>query len=616
MEYDFKTIYKTFDVSYFSNDKDLLNGSLVDSQELKNYESIEKSTDDLIVILIKKFKLRISARKNRKFSKHIFICDDYKFEPEILKDDDSIKIAIVKDEFDKWGNLSDYDYIFTFKEHVKELKEFGPAFPIEDKCVFSQIKFILNNLYKRKLNKFHYFLKEVDFQRVFPKTNDYFKVFNSDYFDDEWYRDTYGLKDNTDSVIHYLLIGSEKGYDPSPDFIIEEYCECNPDVKAKGVNPLLHYERYGRKENRFVSFEDRDKRSYDLILNSEYFDKDWYVRVYELDEDVDAAEHYLHVGFLERYNPGPDFSTQEYFELNVDVKKQNMNPLVHYELSGRSGNRKVHFSDERLKDDYDLVSNSEYFDKDWYESTYGLDGFDDSVYHFLNIGYVKGYNPGPDFIIQEYFECNPDVKRHGMNPLLHYERYGRKENRFISFEEKNKRDHDLILNSEYFDKDWYVRVYELDEDVDAAEHYLHVGFLERYNPGPDFSTQEYFELNVDVKKQNMNPLVHYELSGRSGNRKVHFSDERLKDDYDLVSNSEYFDKDWYESTYGLDGFDDSVYHFLNIGYVKGYNPGPDFIIQEYFECNPDVKRHGMNPLLHYERYGRKENRIISLKYKN
>ena len=65
-----------------------------------------------------------------------------------------------------------------------------------------------------------------------------------------------------------------------------------------------------------------------------------------------------------------------------------------------------------------------------------------------------------------------------------------------------------------------------------------------------------------------------------------------------------------------DGFDDSVYHFLNIGYVKGYNPGPDFIIQEYFECNPDVKRHGMNPLLHYERYGRKENRIISLKYKN
>lgn len=202
MEYDFKTIYKTFDVSYFSNDENLLNGNLVDSEELKNYESIEESTDDLIVVLIKRFKLRISIRKNRDLSNHIIISDDYNFEPAELKHDYSIKIAIVRDNLDKWTNLDSYDYIFTFKEHIKELKEYDYVFPIEDTCAFTKIKFILNNLYKRKLNKFHYFLKEVNFQRVFPKTNDYFRVFNSDFFDYEWYRDTYGLKDNTDSVIH------------------------------------------------------------------------------------------------------------------------------------------------------------------------------------------------------------------------------------------------------------------------------------------------------------------------------------------------------------------------------------------------------------------------------
>ena len=520
MEYDFKTIYKTFDVSYLSNDKNLLNDTIVDSKELKNYESIEESKEDLIVILIRKFKLRISIRKNRNLSRHIFISEDYNFEPAELKHDDSIKIAIVKDNLDKWTNLDSYDYIFTFKEHIKELKEHGSVFPIEDTCVFTQIKFILNNLYKRKLNKFYYFLKEVDFQKVFPKTNDYFKVLNSDYFDYDWYRDTYGLKDNTDSVIHYLLIGSLKGYDPGPNFSVDEYYECNEDVKEKGVDALLHYERYGRKENRFVSFEDRDERSYDSILNSPYFDEDWYKRTYKLDEDEDAVNHYLYVG------------------------------------------------------------------------------------------YAKGYNPGPDFSTHEYYECNIDVKRHGMNPLIHYERHGRNENRFVSFEDKDERSHEMILNSPYFDEDWYKSTYELDDEVDYADHYLRIGHVKRYNPGPDFSTQEYIELNRDVPERNMNPLVHYELFGRIQNRNIRFSDMQHKKDHDLILNSPYFDGEWYKSTYNIGDDVDPIDHYLSIGYAKEYNPGPNFSTHGYYERNIDVKRHGMNPLIHYERHGRNEGRKI------
>ena len=610
MEYDFKTIYKTFDVSYLSNDKNLLDNTLVDSKELKNYESIEESKEDLIVILIRKFKLRISIRKNRNLSRHIFISEDYNFEPAELKHDDSIKIAIVKDNLDKWTNLDSYDYIFTFKEHIKELKEHGSVFPIEDTCVFTQIKFILNNLYKRKLNKFYYFLKEVDFQKVFPKTNDYFRVLNSDYFDYDWYRDTYGLKDNTDSVIHYLLIGSLKGYDPGPNFSVDEYYECNEDVKEKGVDALLHYERYGRKENRFVSFEDRDERSYDSILNSPYFDEDWYKRTYELDEDVDAVNHYLNIGYAECYNPGPDFSTQEYCELNWAVKEKDMNPLVHYELFGRREKRKIYFSDDRHKEDHDLILNSPYFDEDWYKRTYKLDEDEDAVNHYLYVGYAKGYNPGPDFSTHEYYECNIDVKRHGMNPLIHYERHGRNENRFVSFEDKDERSHEMILNSPYFDEDWYKSTYELDDEVDYADHYLRIGHVKRYNPGPDFSTQEYLELNRDVPERNMNPLVHYELFGRIQNRNIRFSDMQHKKDHDLILNSPYFDGEWYKSTYNIGDDVDPIDHYLSIGYAKEYNPGPNFSTHGYYERNIDVKRHGMNPLIHYERHGRNEGRKI------
>ena len=208
---------------------------------------------------------------------------------------------------------------------------------------FSQIKYILNDLYRRKLNKFYYFLKEIDFQRVFPKTKDYFKVLNSDYFDDEWYRAEYSLEDNTDSVIHFLLVGAIKGYDPGPNFNTQEYFDCNWDVKAKGTNALLHYESYGKKENRVISIAEKDIRDYDIILNSSYFDKDWYESTYEISEDIDSADHYLHAGFIERYDPGPDFSTREYFDCNRDVKKVLENPLVHYELFGRKEKRDIYY---------------------------------------------------------------------------------------------------------------------------------------------------------------------------------------------------------------------------------------------------------------------------------
>lgn len=437
MEYDFKTIYKSFDISYFTKDKTLLTDNFVDSQELKDYESIEKSTVELVMILIRKFKLRLTFKKSNIFSKEIVICDDYALETDILNDEDCIKIAIVKDNWDKWTNLEDYDYIFTSKEHVKDLRKYGVVSPIEDMSTFSQIKYILNDLYRRKLNKFYYFLKEIDFQRVFPKTKDYFKVLNSDYFDDEWYRAEYSLEDNTDSVIHFLLVGAIKGYDPGPNFNTQEYFDCNWDVKAKGTNALLHYESYGKKENRVISIAEKDIRDYDIILNSSYFDKDWYESTYEISEDIDSADHYLHAGFIERYDPGPDFSTREYYDCNRDVKKVLENPLVHYELFGRKEKRDIYFSDEQHQKDHDLILDSPYFDKEWYEGNYDLNGYDDCVYHYLNIGFAKGYNPGPDFSTDEYYECHPDVKKHGMNALLHYERYGRKEGRKISLNDKS-----------------------------------------------------------------------------------------------------------------------------------------------------------------------------------
>jgi len=437
MEYDYKKIYKTFNISFFSKNIEFSGDYFVDFHELQDYEEIEKLTKNLIIVLIEKFKFRISFRKNANFSNEIIICDHYDFDPNRLKHEDSlIKIAIVKDNFDKWTNLCDYDYIFTLKEQLSELKQYDNVFSIEDKPVFNQIKFILNDLFKRKAADFYHFVKDINFENVFPKINDYFKVLNSELFDDEWYHDTYNLEKNTDSVIHFLLIGYAKGYNPGPNFNTEDYYKCNIDVMLKDINPLVHYEQYGKKENRIFSIEEKNKRDYDAILNSPYFDKEWYESTYGIGEDTDSVDHYLHIGFIKRYNPSRDFSTQEYFESNMDVKEIQENPLVHYEVYGRNENRKLCFSDEQHKIDYDTISNSPYFDRKWYLDHYDdLNGYEDPVYHYLHVGYTIGYDPGPDFSTDEYHACNLDVQKHGMNPLLHYERYGRREQRKLSFKD-------------------------------------------------------------------------------------------------------------------------------------------------------------------------------------
>ena len=76
-------------------------------------------------------------------------------------------------------------------------------------------------------------------------------IANSLLFDADWYRKTYGFGEYLDAANHYLNSGWAKGYDPSPFFSTADYLAKNPDVKAAAVNPLLHFEKFGLKENRY-----------------------------------------------------------------------------------------------------------------------------------------------------------------------------------------------------------------------------------------------------------------------------------------------------------------------------------------------------------------------------
>lgn len=77
------------------------------------------------------------------------------------------------------------------------------------------------------------------------------------------------------------------------------------------------------------------------IRNSVFFDAEFYL---DANPDVrasgvDPALHYLLHGGFERRNPGSAFSTRQYLEHNPDVVATRMNALLHYELHGREEGR-------------------------------------------------------------------------------------------------------------------------------------------------------------------------------------------------------------------------------------------------------------------------------------
>ena len=82
------------------------------------------------------------------------------------------------------------------------------------------------------------------------------------------------------------------------------------------------------------------------------------------------------------------------------------------------------------------------------------------------------------------------------------------------------------------------------------------------------------------------------------------------EDVETIASSPFFDGQWYAGEYGdlLEGADPAR-HYLSVGWLCGCNPGPLFVGDGYLRYNKDIAAEGVNPLLHYERFGRAEGRL-------
>ncbi|MBQ3144822.1 MAG: glycosyltransferase [Akkermansia sp.] len=187
---------------------------------------------------------------------------------------------------------------------------------------------------------------------------------------------------------------------------------------------------------RFKSKKAREAMYISQVRASEYFNEAWYLQKYPdvRIAGVDAATHYVKYGWKEGRNPGPDFDTMLYISAHggdicplVDFHKKTGNGALLSDISITSLESMSRLQINRIQEDaVGLITGSKYFDAAWYREHYQVTG--DAVAHYSE--HADSCNPSLLFDSTAYLAEYPDVKKVRMNPLVHYEMYGKHEGRY------------------------------------------------------------------------------------------------------------------------------------------------------------------------------------------
>lgn len=140
-----------------------------------------------------------------------------------------------------------------------------------------------------------------------------------------------------------------------------------------------------------------------------------------------------------------------------------------------------------------------------------------------------------------------------------------------------------------------------------------------------FDPQYYLERYAEVREAKLDPWFHYvnygrkngyyrsaaaEKKGRSCSKWVNGADMAV------ISDSSLFDSEWYCREYKLASTAPrrAAEDYIQNWKAGNRNPSEKFSNEEYLLLNPDVAQINVCPLLHYERYGKKEKRPFRLEH--
>lgn len=432
------------------------------------------------------------------------------------------------------------------------------------------------------------------------------KLLQSGLFDEEWYLAQYPeVREMGSPVGHYLTAGWKEGKNPSPRFHTWKYLYAYPDVRQSGMNPLVHYLSHGRAEGRFCfpcggigdlrkdsagaefmplvsvivtsyNYEDFIGEAIDSVLRQTYQNFEVIVvddgsrdgsleivrRYAEANEKVRVYTHPNHenMGLPASVKLGVKMSKGEYVafcESNDAWHPQHLEKVM--ELVRRYDDVKIVANHVRLIGDEEAVKlRTPYVTE--INSFLSLGG------NRIDLKFFKERNIIPTFsavMIRKDVLSGLDFD----TPIPAWLD-------FWLYRQILKDSYLYYVNQELT----YWRLHASFNDVSKCEAYAR--------------KSAWFFYQSDV------------LNGIKGG-------QNFEKELNILQKSRYFDEAYYLRNYGDQiGGTLPAFHYLLIGWQLGYNPSESFCNDTYLAEYKDVFMSGINPLLHYERYGRKEKRKV------
>jgi hypothetical protein len=324
-----------------------------------------------------------------------------------------------------------------------------------------------------------------------------------------------------DPLMHFCRDGWREGRRPNAYFDPAWYLDQHPDVRAACVNPLLHYLRHGDREGR---------------RPVQHFDPAWYRAAYGIPADAVTLAHFLVQRTSGRYAPIPELWSVLHLVPYEDDPAAGDDPFAHYM------DDMLQKGDESFPD-LGVVAASGLLDANYYL----MNGSDvqearhDPLEHFCRYGWRELRKPNLYFDTGWYLLTNPGVARLKINPLVHYILAGEAGGRrpVVYFDPPWYRQHHEVPAGQsplahflahrrsqafsptpLFDVAWYVGQHadELAPNRDPFAHFLQAGTCRDIDPSPSFSTAEYRRRHLGrptrrfrqlLRPERDNPLVHH-----------------------------------------------------------------------------------------------------------
>lgn len=454
-------------------------------------------------------------------------------------------------------------------------------------------------------------------------------------FDRHWYEVCYpeATFEQGDPLVYFCDRGWRKGHAPNPYFDVPFYLERNPDVRDLGLNPLVHYLRYGEAEHRWPSL---------------HFDPDWFRACHSLGAGDHCLSHLMSQLTIQELSPNPGFEPDWYRRAYGSFIPFGFSAFADYRLRGLS-------NDRRPSSFHREVYDSALFDEKFYceVNPSVLKSGMDPGYHFCAVGWRLGLQPSPEFGLAWHQESNPGGRATSMDRLIRYLKLGATEVPLLGAPQSEataspspalglssaEKEGLAIRQSGVFDANYYLANSPDVRSVglDAIDHFCRFGWREGRRPNPYFDPLWYDEYYLGAKREQ-NPLSHYISEGeREGfNPIIYFEPKWYQEKYHLSSDcspllhflnhrrtqtfspTRFFDVDFYMRRHGdaIGANRDPFAHFLRVAVTQDIDPSPEFDTRKYrfehlsqvlpprpvmagAEVHQRMTRERLNPLVHF-----------------